>query len=240
MSSVTTSTTESSTLTSLSSSSTFSSFDPNPTFTRGPGRNGGGDRGSNNGPGGDRGGGTSASVYLYTFLGVLLLLLAISAAIVTRAIMRRRHQRRIMEDAIRNGTWVAPNGKPPKPVMHETTMKNVSNEHHDWETCKPFALSYTRDVSSLTPPQQQDPLRARIWALIKGSPPAGPQVVGTDATGPLRVSMLIAMPSLKHGEKEGQIPHIELGTAEVPVVHPPADSTLTPNNGKRRDVEDKV
>lgn len=240
MSSLTTSTTGSSTLTSLSPSSTLSDFDPNPSFTRGPGRNGGGDRGGNDGSGRDRGGGTSASVYLYTFLGVLLLLLAISAAIVTRAIMRRRRQRRMMEEAIRNGTWVAPNGKPSKPIMHETTMKNVGNEHHDWETCKPFAVSYTQGVSPLTPPQHQDPLRARIWALIKGSPPAGPQVMPTVGTEPLRVSMLIAMPSPKHGEKEGQIPHIELGTAEVPVVHPPADPTLTPNNGKRRIVEDKV
>ncbi|KAK0472495.1 hypothetical protein IW261DRAFT_808387 [Armillaria novae-zelandiae] len=177
---------------------------------------------------------------VYTFLGVLLLLLAISAAIVTRAIMRRRRQRRMMEEAIRNGTWVAPNGKSPKPVMHETTMKNVGNEHHDWETCKPFAVSYTQEVLPLTPPQHQDPLRARIRALIKGSPPAGPQVMRTVGTEPLRVSMLIAMPSPRHGEKDGQIPHIELGTAEVPVVHPPADLTLTPNNGKRRAVEDKV
>ncbi|KAK0432776.1 hypothetical protein EV421DRAFT_1457359 [Armillaria borealis] len=177
---------------------------------------------------------------VYTFLGVLLLLLAISAAIVTRAIMRRRRQRRMMEEAIRNGTWVAPNGKSSKPVMHETTMKNVGNEHHDWETCKPFAVSYARGVSPLTPPQQQNPLRARMWALIKGSPPAGPWVMRTNSTGPLRVSMLIAMPSPKHGEKEGQIPYIELGTAEIPVVHPPADPTLTPNNGKRRAVEEKV
>ncbi|KAK0200561.1 hypothetical protein DFS33DRAFT_166836 [Desarmillaria ectypa] len=175
---------------------------------------------------------------VYTFLGVLLLLLAVSAAIVVRAIMRRRRQRRMMEEAIQNGTWVPPNRKGPKPVMYETTMNNVSNEHHDWETCKPFAVSYVQEVQAPTLPQKEASLRARIWALIKDSPPAGPQITRTVSTGPLRVSMLIAMPSPKHGEKEGPIPHIELGTA---VVHPPADPTpLTPSSAKRRAVEEKV
>ncbi|KAK0451194.1 uncharacterized protein EV420DRAFT_1646268 [Desarmillaria tabescens] len=226
-----------------SPSSTFSDFDdPIPTFTRGPGRNGGGRNGDNNGPSGNQGGGTSASVYLYTFLGVLLLLLAISAAIVTRAIIRRRRQRRMMEEAIRNGTWVSPNGKPSKPVLYETAMNNVGNEHHDWEACKPFAVSYIQEVPPPTPPQQEVSLRARILALIKGSPPADSRVTRTVSTaGPLHVSMLIAMPSPKSGEKEGQIPHIELGTAEVLVVHPSDNpNPLTPSNARRKAVEEKV
>ncbi|KAG7443787.1 uncharacterized protein BT62DRAFT_314918 [Guyanagaster necrorhizus] len=231
MSSVTTSTIELFTPP-FSPSSTFSDFGPRPTRRQGP--NGGGLDGNNDGLGGNgnRGGGTSATVYLYTFLGVLLLLLAISATIVARTIMRRRRQRRMMEEAIRNGTWIPPNGKPPKPVMYEATL-NAGNEHHDWETCKPFAVSYTQDLPLPTPPP------ARIWALIKSSsssPPHGP-VAQTIPPGPLRISMFIAMPSPKDEQKAGQIPQIELGTAEVPVLHPPAAAD-PPSTAKRRAVEE--
>ncbi|KIM89705.1 hypothetical protein PILCRDRAFT_2020, partial [Piloderma croceum F 1598] len=51
---------------------------------------------------------SSSSLYLYTFLATLVLLLGVSGAIVVRSfILRRRHQA-LVEEAIRNGTWVPP------------------------------------------------------------------------------------------------------------------------------------
>lgn len=44
---------------------------------------------------------------MYTFLATLVLLLGVSAAIILRSIMLRRRHRRMVEEAIANGTWVA-------------------------------------------------------------------------------------------------------------------------------------
>ncbi|EKM52499.1 uncharacterized protein PHACADRAFT_198555 [Phanerochaete carnosa HHB-10118-sp] len=51
---------------------------------------------------------SQASLYLYTFLVTLILLLAVSGAIVTRSFIMRRRHRRMVEEAIRNGTYVPP------------------------------------------------------------------------------------------------------------------------------------
>jgi hypothetical protein len=45
---------------------------------------------------------------VYTFLATLILLLGVSAAIVVRSLLLRRRHRRMVEEAIRNGTWVPP------------------------------------------------------------------------------------------------------------------------------------
>ncbi|KAJ7729306.1 hypothetical protein B0H16DRAFT_1776024 [Mycena metata] len=45
---------------------------------------------------------------VYTFLATLILLLAVSAAIVVRSLLLRRRHRRMVAEAIANGTWVAP------------------------------------------------------------------------------------------------------------------------------------
>ncbi|KIP06906.1 hypothetical protein PHLGIDRAFT_19341 [Phlebiopsis gigantea 11061_1 CR5-6] len=77
-------------------------------------------------------GGTSllssqASLYLYTFLVTLILLLAVSGAIVLRSYVVRRRQRRMVEEAIRNGTYVPPErakGKKlgEKPVLYDVYL----------------------------------------------------------------------------------------------------------------------
>jgi len=54
---------------------------------------------------------TSSSMYLYTFLATLLILLGVSSAIVLRSIVLRRRQRRMIEAAIADGTWVPPRGR---------------------------------------------------------------------------------------------------------------------------------
>jgi len=67
--------------------------------------------------------GTSA-LYLYTFLATLLLLLGISAVIICRSILIRRRTRRLIEEAIANGTWIPPAGRAPvnlaeKPLLYD-------------------------------------------------------------------------------------------------------------------------
>ncbi|KAJ2914670.1 hypothetical protein MD484_g5737, partial [Candolleomyces efflorescens] len=69
---------------------------------------------------------------VYTFLATLVLLLSVSAAIVIRSFILRRRHRRMVEEAIRNGTWVPqnvpPSGRAPrvdlskKPVMWEAYL----------------------------------------------------------------------------------------------------------------------
>ncbi|EIN03592.1 hypothetical protein PUNSTDRAFT_123266 [Punctularia strigosozonata HHB-11173 SS5] len=49
--------------------------------------------------------GTSSTLYLYTFLATLVLLLGVSLAIVLRSLCLRRRHRRMVEEAIRNGTF---------------------------------------------------------------------------------------------------------------------------------------
>jgi len=72
--------------------------------------------------------GSSASLYLYTFLATLVLLLAISALIVLRASVLRRRQRALMEEAIRNGTYVPPASRirteeADKPVLYDVYLR---------------------------------------------------------------------------------------------------------------------
>ncbi|KIK83526.1 hypothetical protein PAXRUDRAFT_832059 [Paxillus rubicundulus Ve08.2h10] len=48
---------------------------------------------------------SNAALYLYTFLATLVLLLAVSSAIVVRSVILRRRNQRLVEEAIRAGTW---------------------------------------------------------------------------------------------------------------------------------------
>ncbi|RPD58183.1 hypothetical protein L226DRAFT_143035 [Lentinus tigrinus ALCF2SS1-7] len=64
---------------------------------------------------------SSASLYLYTFLATLIILILVSATIVCRSYALRRRQRALIAEAIANGTYVDPN-KPPvveRPKMFE-------------------------------------------------------------------------------------------------------------------------
>ncbi|KDQ23657.1 hypothetical protein PLEOSDRAFT_1108139 [Pleurotus ostreatus PC15] len=143
------------TTTTGSSSSTFSpppasTFppDPTPSPTFGPPNN------NNNNP--TPGIATSASLYLYTFLATLVLLLGVSSAIVVRSLILRRRHRRMIEEAIRNGTWVPPAAassrrvdlsKKPKMyeawISHGNIQDNRAVEHPDWEGIMPFSVLYT-------------------------------------------------------------------------------------------------
>ncbi|KAL4253547.1 hypothetical protein AB1N83_013648 [Pleurotus pulmonarius] len=139
--------------TTATSSSTFSSPpastfapDPTPSPTFGPP--------PNNNP--TPGIATSASLYLYTFLATLVLLLGVSSAIVVRSLILRRRHRRMIEEAIRNGTWVPPAASSSrrvdlskKPKMYEAWISRGDAqdrrglEHTDWEGIMPFSVLYT-------------------------------------------------------------------------------------------------
>jgi hypothetical protein len=71
--------------------------------------------------------GTSA-LYLYTFLATLLLLLGISAAIVCRSIIVRRRTRRLIEEAIANGTWIPPAVRVPVNLAEKPLLYDVYTE----------------------------------------------------------------------------------------------------------------
>ncbi|KAF5382401.1 hypothetical protein D9757_009812 [Collybiopsis confluens] len=95
---------------SLSSSSSSSGASVQTTIPSGGGGGGNGTNTGNNQDNGNNGNvGNSASLYLYTFLATLVLLLGVSGAIVARSLLLRRRHRRMIEEAIRNGTYIPPN-----------------------------------------------------------------------------------------------------------------------------------
>ncbi|KAJ7143658.1 hypothetical protein C8R46DRAFT_565930 [Mycena filopes] len=137
-------------------------------------------------PGGDGGGSgiqSSAQLYLYTFLATLILLLGVSSAIVVRSLLLRRRHRRMVEEAIANGTWVPPAPRlridprkkpriwdaflapPAVPATTATTAFLRTNTSEplrgglgvEWEGIMPFAASYTPSAKSTPAPAAAAP-----------------------------------------------------------------------------------
>ncbi|KAF8188821.1 hypothetical protein K438DRAFT_2019185, partial [Mycena galopus ATCC 62051] len=81
-----------------------------PTLGGGQGADGGGSAQQN--AQGQQAPNASTSLYLYTFLATLILLLGVSSAIVARSICLRRRHRRMVADALANGTWLPPPARP--------------------------------------------------------------------------------------------------------------------------------
>ncbi|KAJ4490551.1 hypothetical protein J3R30DRAFT_3422787 [Lentinula aciculospora] len=96
---------------------------------------------------------------VYTFLATLVLLLGVSAAIVVRSLLLRRRHRRMVEEAIRNGTYVPPSviatarGRVDlamKPKMWEATARSEWNgKEGGWADILPVSAS----ISSAIIPQ---------------------------------------------------------------------------------------
>ncbi|EMD32688.1 hypothetical protein CERSUDRAFT_118451 [Gelatoporia subvermispora B] len=80
---------------------------------------------------------SSASLYLYTFLATLLLLLSVSAAIILRSYVIRRRARAAIAEAIANGTYIPPPAviaaTQPKPVLSDVWIdtKMMLEEERD-------------------------------------------------------------------------------------------------------------
>ncbi|KII83793.1 hypothetical protein PLICRDRAFT_46979 [Plicaturopsis crispa FD-325 SS-3] len=183
---------------------------------------------------------SNGSLYLYTFLATLVLLLAISSTIVARSLVLRRRHRRLIEEAIRNGTWVPPpqgsrsrRDIGEKPVMWDAWV--VGADKTGDEDLTPLAARYIKDDApppsdtKATPPTQDAsvPRRAAIlpWRRRPETPtPAAsaPVPEETDASPQqIRVSVLIAMPTptplpaaSEHAE-EREIPVLEFGVCEL-------------------------
>ncbi|KAJ3575203.1 hypothetical protein NP233_g1255 [Leucocoprinus birnbaumii] len=140
---------------------------------------------------------SSASLYLYTFLATLVLLLSVSAAIVVRSFLLRRRHRRLIEEAIRNGTWMPP---PPgsgrsgarvdlskKPKMWEVYMDlNGQHQHQqqeqqmlmsmderDWEGFKPVMATFVHDLNAKKKPSSNQNDGAGAGVNGDGSGAAG-------------------------------------------------------------------
>nr|GAT49521.1 predicted protein [Mycena chlorophos] len=192
---------------------TFNSSTPTPTSS-----------GSGNGTQQDNGGGSggwnpiggSAKLYLYTFLATLIILLGVSSAIVYRSLLLRRRHRRMVEEAIANGTWIPPAQRVrvdlrKKPRMWDAWMAPPTRavavgqeadelkggRNDEWGAVMPFAASYippaTVDAASSTVALASTTTRTTPALTVVG---AGP---GTGADIPLepprvRVAVLIAMP----------------------------------------------
>ncbi|TCD64458.1 hypothetical protein EIP91_004062 [Steccherinum ochraceum] len=62
---------------------------------------------------------------VYTFLATLVLLIAISALVITRTFVLRRRQRLLIEEAIRNGTYVPPPTGQPKVKVEKPVLWDV-------------------------------------------------------------------------------------------------------------------
>lgn len=106
--------------------------------------------------GGDGGrGDTSSSLYLFTFLATLFLLLFVSCAIVLRSFILRRRFRRSMEEAIAAGilftgpqTGYRKRNIGEKPVMWDVS---VAPSGWTWDDMKPVAARSLSNVSPLPP-----------------------------------------------------------------------------------------
>ncbi|KAL1682935.1 hypothetical protein EV122DRAFT_249098 [Schizophyllum commune] len=119
---------------------------------------------------------SSASLYLYTFLATLILLLGVSAAIVIRSLILRRRHRALVEEAIRNGTWIPPATRPrvdlsKKPKLHEAFLDAHSTHTQDadwlsWDGIFPFSATY------INPSYPTPPAPINVPAEVPPPPPA--------------------------------------------------------------------
>ena len=120
--------------------------------------------------------GPADSPTVYTFLATLVLLLSVSAAIVVRSFILRRRHRLMVEEAIRNGTWVPPApltsrasrnvDLSKKPKMWEVYLgaggsgygekggAGSGEEYSQWDAIQPFSAAY---ITPTTPTSTSDP-----------------------------------------------------------------------------------
>jgi len=126
---------------------------------------------------------SSASLYLYTFLATLVLLLSVSAAIILRSLLMRRRHRRMVEEAIRNGTWIPPSpgglgfgfgtrsardriDPAKKPKMWDAFVhdpKIYPDTDWSWDSIRPFSANV------VTPPQQPSPQTVALQSSTEPS-----------------------------------------------------------------------
>ncbi|KAF8872807.1 hypothetical protein CPB84DRAFT_1854299 [Gymnopilus junonius] len=198
---------------------------------------------SNNSSNNDGSIATSASLYLYTFLATLVLLLSVSAAIVIRSFILRRRHRLMVEEAIRNGTWVPP-APPTRPARVDLSKKPVLWEAYidkkgdlvghavggalgdskindvwkmdntrEWDMIKPFAATYLSASEATATPE-----------LPRG-PPTTTGLATAPSVGSLRGAAALQPPIPSPGSQSQ--PDVEAGNG------PTAATTPTSSNRAR-------
>jgi len=182
------------------------------------------DPSSSSTPDGNSGGtpsGTS-TLYLYTFLATLLLLLGISAAIVCRSIVVRRRARRMVEEAIANGTWIPPVVRTPVNLAEKPQFYDVYTDLDPekdgelkekpalWTDIQPVSATFVRKDPKLVEQlsiQEPETVQTRFQKFLKWRPndhhgPSSsnseePQIASANESAEYKtvsVSVMIAMP----------------------------------------------
>lgn len=167
---------------------------------------------------------SSAALYLYTFLATLVLLLAVSSAIVIRSLILRRRHQRIVEEAIRTGTWLPHQAYDPrssrrrrdigkKPKMWEAWLRSRDGGDDGkcaWNDIMPIYASYAK-ASPQFPAEEsaetQSDVQSRTMRFLRPfhrhpSSLQSPNVASAPASSSpprsaspaLRVAVLVAMP----------------------------------------------
>ncbi|KAJ7741776.1 hypothetical protein DFH07DRAFT_1063896 [Mycena maculata] len=203
-----------------------------------------------------------ATLYLYTFLSTLIILMCVSAAIIVRSVILRRRQ----QIAIANGTWVTPTNRRehvyiarPRPQMFDLYI--ADGEKHDekqWGAMKPLSASPiaepakapTRSPHPESMAAQHGPLRRAVREEIHDmlrffrAPPAPPPPTMEPAvpsalptpTTRVRVATLVAMPARETEE----LPYLEFGVLDAEVVDPGRMSAQSEGASEGGDLGAKV
>ncbi|KAG1809113.1 uncharacterized protein BJ212DRAFT_1380348 [Suillus subaureus] len=116
---------------------------------------------------------SSAALYLYTFLATLVVLLAVSSAIVIRSLVLRRRHQRIVEEAIRAGTWHPHQpynprgsrrrrdiGKKPKlweAWLHSGDEEGLTDSKCTWDDIMPVYAAHIRSAPTPRSPRPESP-----------------------------------------------------------------------------------
>lgn len=178
--------------------------------------------------GGNQSPATSTTLYLFTFLAALFVLLLISASIIFRTFLIRRRFRRRVEDALAQGVFLdlQPSvlgltaryiGE--KPSVHEAWVRqDVLREKSQWQAIMPVTALLTHrvepTVESRLPhesPQLQRPSFLARFKRHSPPPDSHPDTIIRDCTTPddsVTVCVLITMPDpdspmhLKHSPED--------------------------------------
>ncbi|KAJ7441089.1 hypothetical protein FB451DRAFT_119536 [Mycena latifolia] len=176
-----------------------------------------------------------ATLYLYTFLSTLIILLLVSGGIIARSVVLRRRQ----QIAIANGWVPAPRRREntyttrPKPVMFDAyvVVDEPKSRAERWTAMKPFSASdvVPPPTVPVSPPQPEPPQPARptrsvfITPFRAPSPPPPPTFEPAPPPSPsnsteVRVAVLVAMPSQDPPQDAEDLPYLEFGIVDVELV----------------------
>ncbi|KAG1825339.1 hypothetical protein EV424DRAFT_676162 [Suillus variegatus] len=183
---------------------------------------------------------TSTTLYLFTFLATLFVLLLISASIIFRSFLVRRRFRRRVEDALAQGIYI--DLQPTalgltsryigeKPSVHEAWVEqDVSREKSQWQAIMPVAVLLTHRVEPTAesqlphdPIQQQRPSFLARFKRRSTSPDPHPATTlrhSASSDDSASVCVLISMPDpfspmrFKHSSEDSATSQLNDGSKD--------------------------